>query len=293
MRRIPLILIALASVAATRPVAPWTPAQLSCPVRQAPAGLIAAVVKPALPGAPDNADLSDATIEQVTALATTCARQNKVGKSRLDNYLELVTLQLTATGMAEELKARGLDPALVGSVMAIGPGRANPDYAEFDDAEATRLRSIMDEIGCVNIFLSEGAGVSDIVAQLEADGTPVEKDPFGHVKLDTVNPGQWFAKRFGKAIGAEKNMVQKSGYFSRSAAANRFDQELIASMTRLAVDSALAGVSGVIGHDVERGGELRAIEFERIAGGKTFDVDEPWFAEMLATIGQPTGTRVR
>ena len=64
-------------------------------------------------------------------------------------------------------------------------------------------------------------------------------------------------------------------------------------MTRLAVDSALAGVSGVIGHDVERGGELRAIEFERIAGGKTFDVDEPWFAEMLATIGQPTGTRVR
>jgi pyrophosphate--fructose-6-phosphate 1-phosphotransferase len=161
------------------------------------------------------------------------------------------------------------------------------------DAEATRLRSIMDEIGCVNIFLSEGAGVSDIVAQLEADGTPVEKDPFGHVKLDTVNPGQWFAKRFGKAIGAEKNMVQKSGYFSRSAAANQFDQELIASMTRLAVDSALAGVSGVIGHDVERGGELRAIEFERIAGGKTFDVDEPWFAEMLATIGQPAGTRVR
>ena len=30
---------------------------------------------------------------------------------------------------------------------------------EFDiDAEAERLRAIMDEIGCVNLFLSEGAG---------------------------------------------------------------------------------------------------------------------------------------
>lgn len=158
------------------------------------------------------------------------------------------------------------------------------------DSEAARLRSIMDVTGCANIFLSEGAGVADIVAQLEAEGTPVETDPFGHVKLDTVNPGQWFAKRFGAAIGAEKTMVQKSGYFSRSAAANRFDRDLIEQMTTLAVDSALAGVSGVIGHDLGRGGELRAIEFERIAGAKPFDVSEPWFAEMLASIGQPLNT---
>ncbi|MEP6650118.1 MAG: pyrophosphate--fructose-6-phosphate 1-phosphotransferase, partial [Lapillicoccus sp.] len=31
------------------------------------------------------------------------------------------------------------------------------------DAEAQRLRGVMDEIGCVNIFLSEGAGVPEIV----------------------------------------------------------------------------------------------------------------------------------
>jgi len=45
----------------------------------------------------------------------------------------------------------------------------------------------------------------------------------------------------------------------------------------------------VIGHDEERGGELRAIEFERIKGGKTFDMGTPWFQELLAKIGQPVG----
>ena len=48
-------------------------------------------------------------------------------------------------------------------------------------AEAERLRATMDEIGCVNIFLSEGAGVADIVEQLEASGQEVPRDPFGHV----------------------------------------------------------------------------------------------------------------
>jgi pyrophosphate--fructose-6-phosphate 1-phosphotransferase len=42
----------------------------------------------------------------------------------------------------------------------------------------------------------------------------------------------------------------------------------------------------VVGEDEERGGELRAIEFERIAGGKTFDVSAPWFTELLGELGQ-------
>ena len=82
-------------------------------------------------------------------------------------------------------------------------------------------------------------------------------------------------------------MVQKSGYFSRSAPASAEDLELIASMVELAVDSALAGVSGVIGHDEEQGDELRAVEFSRIGGGKAFDTSLPWFGELLASIGQP------
>ena len=50
--------------------------------------------------------------------------------------------------------------------------------------------------------------------------------------------------------------------------------------------SALAGISGVIGHDEERGGELRAIEFPRIRGGKAFDANTPWFTDLLESIGQ-------
>ena len=154
------------------------------------------------------------------------------------------------------------------------------------DAEATRLRGVMDEIGNVNIFLSEGAGMNEIVAQLEAEGTEVQRDPFGHVKLDTINPGQWFAKQFAARLGAEKVMVQKSGYFSRAAAANAEDLRLIKSMTDLAVQVALEGGSGVIGHDEEHGDVLCAVEFPRIAGGKAFDTSVEWFGELLAGIGQ-------
>lgn len=139
MRRSLLILVALASVAGAKPGLLWTPAQIACPERQAPAGLVQAVVKPALPGAPEGTDLSDETVDQVAALATRCADRTRVSEARLDAYLQLVTLQLTASGMAAELKARGLDPVLVGSVMAVGPGRANPDYDQFNDADATRL----------------------------------------------------------------------------------------------------------------------------------------------------------
>ncbi|WP_433012269.1 pyrophosphate--fructose-6-phosphate 1-phosphotransferase [Kribbella sp. CA-294648] len=154
------------------------------------------------------------------------------------------------------------------------------------DAEAERLKAVMDENDCVNIFLSEGAGVPSIVAEMEARGEEVGRDPFGHVKLDTINPGAWFAKQFAERIGAEKTMVQKSGYFSRSAAANPADLELIKQCTDFAVDAALRGESGVIGHDEERGDELRAIEFPRIAGGKEFDPSVEWFTTLLSDIGQ-------
>ena len=157
----------------------------------------------------------------------------------------------------------------------------------FDIAEeAKRLRAIMDEQDGVNLFLSEGAGVSEIVAEMEQAGEDVPRDPFGHVQLDKINPGQWFAKQFAAELGAEKVLVQKSGYFSRSAAANEADLALIRACTDYAVDAALRGESGVVGHDEERGDELRAIEFERITGGKGFDATVPWFTELLREIGQ-------
>jgi diphosphate-dependent phosphofructokinase len=159
--------------------------------------------------------------------------------------------------------------------------------AEIDiDAEAKRLRTVMDEVGCVNIFLSEGAGVDSIVAELEAAGEEVRRDPFGHVMLDTINPGQWFGSKFADRLGADKTMVQKSGYFSRSGPANERDLALIRRCVDLAVDVALRGESGVVGEDEERGGELRAIEFPRIAGGKAFDPAVSWYSDLLREIGQ-------
>ena len=153
-------------------------------------------------------------------------------------------------------------------------------------AEAKRLKKVMDEKDSVSIFVSEGAGVADIVAEIEARGDKVDRDAFGHVRLDTVKVGDWFGKQFGREIGADKTLVQKSGYFARSAAANAADLELIRSMVRVAVDCGLKGVSGVVGHDEERGDELRAIEFNRIKGGKHLDPKTKWFADMLKKIGQ-------
>ena len=157
----------------------------------------------------------------------------------------------------------------------------------FDLAEeARRLRATMDQHDCVNLFISEGAGVSEIVAAMEAAGEDVPRDPFGHVQLDKINPGQWFAKQFAAELGADKVLVQKSGYFSRSAAANQADLDLIRQCTDYAVDAAMRGESGVVGQDEERGGELRAIEFERIAGGKKFDASVSWFTDLLRDLGQ-------
>ncbi|NCD19061.1 MAG: pyrophosphate--fructose-6-phosphate 1-phosphotransferase [Actinobacteria bacterium] len=161
-----------------------------------------------------------------------------------------------------------------------------PEMSPDLESEATRLRAIMDEIGNVNIFLSEGAGVPEIIAEMEEAGEEVQRDPFGHVKLDTINPGAWFARQFAERIGAEKVMVQKSGYFSRSSRANAADLELIRTMTDHAVECALRGEAGVVGHDEENGDVLTAIPFPRIKGGKAFDVSQPWFREMLTDIGQ-------
>jgi len=154
------------------------------------------------------------------------------------------------------------------------------------EAEATRLKAVMDREDCVNLFISEGAGVESIVAEMEASGEEVPRDAFGHVKLDAVNPGKYFGEKFAEALGAEKVLVQKSGYFSRAAAANGEDLRLIKGCVDLAVECAFRREGGVIGHDEERGGVLRAIEFSRIKGGKPFDAATPWFANLLAEIGQ-------
>ena len=159
-------------------------------------------------------------------------------------------------------------------------------------AEAKRLKAVMDTHDNVNIFISEGAGVETIIKEMEAAGEEVPRYAFGHVKLDTVNPGKWFGKQFAEMLDAEKVLVQKSGYYARAAAANLEDIRLIKSCTDLAVDCAVVRESGVIGHDEDDRNILRAIEFPRIAGGKPFNIDEPWFEELLEAIGQTKGTKI-
>ena len=81
-------------------------------------------------------------------------------------------------------------------------------------------------------------------------------------------------------------LIVNADDFGISAAANRADLDLIKAMVHVVVNAALEGTSGVVGHDEERGDELRAIEFPRIKGGKHFDPATPWFADMLRDIGQ-------
>jgi len=154
------------------------------------------------------------------------------------------------------------------------------------EKESKRLLKVMDEKDGVNIFLSEGAGIESIIADMKAEGKPIHRDAFGHVRLDELNPGQWYAKRFGKLLKAEKILIQKSGYFARSAAPGKRDLDLIFKSADLAVESGLKNESGVIGLDEDRNNQLRCIEFERIKGGKPFNPETSWFQTMLKEIGQ-------
>ena len=160
-------------------------------------------------------------------------------------------------------------------------------------AEAARLMPIMDKVDSVNIFVSEGAGVKDIIAEMKKRGEEVPVDAFGHPRLDKVNVGQYVAKRFGELLNAEKTQVFKSGYFARAAAPNKKDLRLIEKCARKAVECALAGISGVVGPDENNGAKIRACEFPRIKGGKPFNVRKGSFRKMLAEIGQPNPRKKR
>ena len=167
-----------------------------------------------------------------------------------------------------------------------------PEMAFNAQAEARRLRAVMDREDCVNLFVSEGACVGTIIEELKSRGEEIPLDAFGHPRLDKVNVGGWFAKQFAEMLGAEKTLVQKSGYFSRASAPNAVDLKLIGACARLAVACALKGVGGVVGQDEDRGGRLAAIAFDRIRGGKPMDIGNPAFTQLLAAIGQPRGRRV-
>ena len=152
--------------------------------------------------------------------------------------------------------------------------------------EANRLKHAMEQKGNVNIFLSEGSCQEEILTDMKNNNQEIEKDAFGHVRLDKINPGEWFSNQFSSTIRAEKTLVQKSGYYSRSAAPNEFDLDLIKNSAIYAVQCAINSQSGVVGLDQGDNDILSIISFDRIKGGKPFDINNSWFQEMLHDIGQ-------
>ena len=152
------------------------------------------------------------------------------------------------------------------------------------EKECKRLNQVMEKYDCVNIFLSEGAGLNTIVNEKEKQGNKIERDAFGHVRLDDLNPGKWFAKEFSKRLKANKVLIQKSGYFSRSAKANDKDLKLIFDCADLAMISAINSKCGVVGLDEDNNNHLSCIDFKRIKGGKPFDMNQSWFIKMIDEI---------
>ncbi len=164
-----------------------------------------------------------------------------------------------------------------------------PEMGLDMDAEVDRLARRMDDTDKVHLFLSEGAGVDAIIREKEKIGEEVKYDAFGHARIDDLNPGKWFANQLKERLGAEKVLVQKSGYYGRSAAPIDKDLDLIKRSAFAAAEYALSGKTGVAGLDEDADGELRCIEFPRIRGGKPFDIDVHWFDRLLEEIEQPKG----
>jgi len=193
----------------------------------------------------------------------------------------------TAYEYRKSLKNRNFLPELFISkqrwdVHAIYVPEMNIDFQK----ESVRLRECMDENDCVNIFLSEGAGRDTIIREIESQGKEVPRDAFGHVRLDEINPGQWFADQFAEALGADKTLIQKSGYFARSAKSGERDLDLIKKSAFMAVEFALKEKSGLVGLDDNNDGTLGLIDLQLIKGGKEFDTSQSWFQNMLMEIGQ-------
>ena len=67
---------------------------------------------------------------------------------------------------------------------------------------------------------------------------------------------------------------------------NLKDLKLIKRTAQLAVKSALKNNSGVIAMDEDNKNIMSCIDFNRIKGGKPFNINTDWFTKILTEIGQ-------
>ena len=149
--------------------------------------------------------------------------------------------------------------------------------------EIDRLASIMQEAKCLNLFICEGAFLNEISEDIKKSGQLIQKDAFGHIKLDLINTAKWFSEVISKKINFDRILIQKSGYFARSAAPSDDDLEYIFKICDFAFKNALESNSGIIGED-ERTGELSCIDFNDIRGDKGLDINSKWFLDLVDKI---------
>ena len=108
--------------------------------------------------------------------------------------------------------------------------------------------------------------------------------------IDTQQPpatsGFIFTEKMKLELNADKVLVQKSGYFSRSAPSSKEDLKIIFKTVDVAIESAVNDRSGVVGFDEDNNNKLDCINFNRIKGGKPFDINSDWYLEIMKQIGQ-------
>ena len=148
------------------------------------------------------------------------------------------------------------------------------------NSEVERLSRLVEDIGCINLFVSEGAFLDEISKQNKERGQSFEKDAFGHIKLDSVNAAKWFSSTISKYIDFDRILIQKSGYFARSASPNEEELKYIFKVCDFAYESALMGKSGVSAID-ERKDKLHCIDFNDIKGDKGLNVESDWFLKLI------------
>ena len=67
---------------------------------------------------------------------------------------------------------------------------------------------------------------------------------------------------------------------------NRGNKEGGTEMATISQANPFDGRSGLVGLDDDQNNRLRLIDFERIKGGKPFDISLNWYQSMLKEIGQ-------
>tara|TARA_Y100000994_G_scaffold248005_1_gene254674 strand:+ start:2481 stop:3662 length:1182 start_codon:yes stop_codon:yes gene_type:complete len=158
-----------------------------------------------------------------------------------------------------------------------------PERAVDIKNEIKRLSKVLKEVGCLNLFICEGAFLSNIKEDARKKGNIIEKDAFGHEKLDSVNAAKWFSSLISKELDFDRILIQKSGYFARSASPNTEDLDYIFKLCDFAFKNALESSSGVVGED-ERTGNLSCIDFNDIKGDKGLDITSDWFLDIIESI---------